>query len=195
MRSTASIARIFALLLLAVSPTLSAQTVFVRPQFTALTPPTQTTLVGTPFPQRIALRLTNEAGIPLSGVLVSFLLSRCIPAPSNACPDFAPALDNGDPLFDRGHRYFVAVRTDAEGVARASTIVAGTQPMEAFVVPWVLPQDTPWGRFDLQYAGTRFHLHQVASLPVPALSPWLTMALLSACFAAGLIRLRSVRRG
>lgn len=196
MMSTSIIARTIALLV-AITAALPTQAAFVRPQVTPLTQP-QTTVVGTPFPQRVAFRLANPAGTPLSGVLVGFYLSRCgqtplMPdtcPPEHAHPYFVPALDNADPLYVTGGRDWVAVRTDADGVARASTIVAGTQVMEAFVLPYILGQDTPLGWIQLQFPPVSFRLNQVAPVPVPALSSWLTLALLSACLAAGLIRLR-----
>ena len=180
----------------------AAQTVFVRPQVTILTEP-QTTVVRTPFPRRLAVRITDASGVPLSGVLVGFATDGCSPAPiqpdycppPEAYPRFARELDGIDPLFHAGYADFAVVYTDADGGARAPTLVAGTQPMQTFVFLYLLPQQTPWGYINLQFPPLGFGLTQVAPVPVPMTSTLGLVAFSVLSVLLGLVHLRGVGNG
>ena len=154
----------------------------------------QIAMLGQALPRRFTVRLTDDLGVPLAGVLIAF-------ANNNACFVGAPppmAWVTCDVAADLGH--FVQVEpmqyvvysnqigqslTDSNGIAVAPAYIVGSSP-GGFSV-WAYPID-PRGRFLGQMV--YFQFYQSATVPIPALSP---LALIALAAALGLVGFQILR--
>lgn len=156
-------------------------------------------MTGQALPTRFTVRLTDDQGVPLAGVLIAF-------ANNNTCFAGAPppmAWVTCDIAADLGHflqlepmGYVVYSNqigqslTDSNGVAVAPAYIVGSSP-GGFSV-WAYPID-PGGRFWGQMV--YFQFNQSAIAPIPTLSPLALIALAAALGLVGFQILRSRPRG
>jgi hypothetical protein len=148
----------------------------------------QTAVVGTTFPQLLAVRLTDDHGTPLPGAIIEFENNTCFTfdAGQPACPftfgSFQPGGDLGEGV------------TDSSGVAYAPPYVAGNTPglVSVFAFPRAL--SPPYFFSNSQVLHTElagFGLQQVFPT-IPSLSIASLVTLIMVIAFAGITRLRGL---
>lgn len=165
----------------------------------------QIAMPGQALPNRFAVRLTDDQGVPFVGATIGFANSSCLADPGPPMDwiscfggadlgHFEPGADI-PPWFLRTNQAGVAL-TDSNGVAVAPTYVAGPIPGSYSV--WAYPRSV----YPYYFSGipsvehmVYFQFNQSAPEPIPTLSPLALIALAAALGLAGSQFLRSRSKG